>query len=61
MLDLNSALITVVGGLSALNTYWAKSWKDSTDSKLDKLDDKVNDVSERCAKIEGRLNGKVSF
>jgi hypothetical protein len=58
MFDLNSVLIATVGGLSALNTYWAKSWKDSTEKKLDNISDKCYEMSGRVAKIEGRLNGK---
>lgn len=61
MLDVNSALITAVGVLSGVNTYWIKSWKDSVDKRFDKIDDTLKEHGERIAKIEGRMNGKVSL
>lgn len=59
MIDLNSALITAVGALSTTNIYWVKSWKTSTDLKLDRLDMKVEGMNERLARVEGRLNSEA--
>jgi len=59
MIDLNSALITAVGALSTANIYWVKSWKTSTDLKLDRLDMKVEGMNERLARVEGRLNSEA--
>jgi len=59
VIDLNSALITAVGVLSATNAYWAKSWKNSMEKRLDKVDEILTKHGEGIARIEGRLNSGV--